>query len=74
MQPSPLLKPSDTTYWYDENRNGIDDGPEEHSMIDHIYVSRGLARTIVDVRIDHAGYEARTVSDHWPVIVNFNLP
>jgi len=62
------------TYWYDENRNGIDDGPDEHSMIDHVYVSRGLADYIVDVRIDHNGYEARTVSDHWPVIVDFNLP
>ena len=62
------------TYWYDENRNGIDDGPEEHSMIDHIYVSRDLAAHIVDVRIDHAGYEVRTVSDHWPVIVDFTLP
>ncbi len=35
------------TYWYDENRNGIDDGPEEHSMIDHMYVSRGLAETSI---------------------------
>ena len=43
-------------------------------MIDHVYVSRGLADTIVDVRIDHAGYEVRTVSDQWPVIVDFNPP
>lgn len=62
------------TYWYDENRNGIDDGPEEHSMIDHVYVSRDLANHIVDVRIDHAGYEANTVSDHLPVIVDFDTP
>jgi len=62
------------TYWYDKNRNGIDDGPEEHSMIDHVYVSRNLASQIMDVRIDHTGYEAHTVSDHWPVIVEFNLP
>ena len=62
------------TYWYDENRNGIDDVPEEHSMIDHVYVSRELANHIIDVRIDHAAYEARTVSDHWPVIVDFDLP
>ncbi|MFC2079664.1 endonuclease/exonuclease/phosphatase family protein [Candidatus Bipolaricaulota bacterium] len=62
------------TYWYDENRNGVDDGPEEHSMIDHMYVSRDLAEHIVDVRIDHSGYEARTVSDHWPIIVTFGLP
>jgi len=62
------------TYWYDENRNGIDDGSQEHSMIDHVYVSSHLAEHIVNVRIDHAGYETRTVSDHWPIIVEFNLP
>jgi endonuclease/exonuclease/phosphatase family metal-dependent hydrolase len=62
------------TYWYDENHNGVDDGSEEHSMIDHVFVSRDLAAYIADVRIDHGGYEARTVSDHWPVIVDFNLP
>lgn len=62
------------TYWYDENHNDIDEGPEEHSMIDHMYVSLGLADTISSVRIDHAGYEARTVSDHWPIIATFDLP
>jgi len=62
------------TYWYDENHDGIDDGAQEHSMIDHIYVSRALAQSIVEVRIDHAGYEAFTVSDHWPVIVTFEIP
>lgn len=62
------------TYWYDANRNGIDDGPSEHSMIDHIYVSRALAQSIVKVRIDHDGYDAFTVSDHWPVIVTFARP
>ena len=62
------------TYWYDENRNGIDDGPEEHSMIDHMYVTSGLLAAVMNVRIDHAGYEARTVSDHWPIIATFSLP
>jgi endonuclease/exonuclease/phosphatase family metal-dependent hydrolase len=62
------------TYWYDENRNGIDDGATEHSMIDHMFVTRGLADALVDVRIDHVGYEARTVSDHWPIIATFALP
>ena len=61
------------TYWYDRNRNGIDDGDEEHSQIDHIYVSRGLIPYLTDVRIDHS-YEARTVSDHWPVLAAFELP
>ncbi len=61
------------TYWYDRNRNGIDDGDEEHSQIDHIYVSQGLIPHLIDVRIDHV-YEARTVSDHWPVIATFEFP
>jgi len=69
------IDPADRyTYWYDENRNGIDDGDEEHSMIDHVYVSRALAESIVDVSIDHGGYDAFTVSDHWPVIVTFEMP
>jgi len=62
------------TYWYDVNRNGIDDGPEEHSMLDHVYITQNLARNITDVTIDHQGYEARTVSDHWPVIVTLEFP
>lgn len=62
------------TYWYDINGNDVDDGPEEHSMIDHMYVSLGIAASISSVRIDHAGYEARTVSDHWPIIATFALP
>lgn len=62
------------TYWCDKNRNGIDNGSEEHSMIDHVYVSLRLAEYIVDARIDHSDYEARTVSDHWPVVVQFSLP
>jgi endonuclease/exonuclease/phosphatase family metal-dependent hydrolase len=61
------------TYWYDRNRNGIDDGDEEHSQIDHIYASRGLIPYLFEVRIDHS-YAARSVSDHWPVIATFEFP
>ncbi len=61
------------TYWYDRNRNGIDDGDEEHSQIDHIYASRGLIPYLSEVWIDHS-YAARTVSDHWPVIATFEFP
>jgi len=61
------------TYWYDRNRNGIDDGDEEHSQLDHILVSQGLIPYLVDVRIDHS-HEARTVSDHWPVLATFGFP
>jgi len=61
------------TYWYDRNRNGVDDGDAEHSQIDHIYASRGLIPYLTEVRIDHS-YAARTVSDHWPVIATFEFP
>jgi endonuclease/exonuclease/phosphatase family metal-dependent hydrolase len=68
------LEPSDRySYWYDRNRNGIDDGDEEHSQIDHMFVSRGLEPYLVEVRIDRA-YEARTVSDHWPIVATFEFP
>jgi len=68
------VEPSERyTYWYDRNRNGIDDGDTEHSQIDHVYVSQGLAARLVDVRIDRA-YEAGTVSDHWPIVATFELP
>jgi len=62
------------SYWYDINGNGVDDGAQEHSMIDHMYVTQSLAELLIDVRIDHEGYAARTVSDHWPVIASFAVP
>jgi endonuclease/exonuclease/phosphatase family metal-dependent hydrolase len=61
------------TFWYDRDGDEIDDGAEEHSQIDHIYVSQNLLSYLVDVRIDHS-YESRTVSDHWPVIATFEFP
>lgn len=61
------------SYWYDRNRNGIDDGDEEHSQIDHMLVSRGLEPYLVDVRIDRV-YESGTVSDHWPIVATFEFP
>ena len=68
------LEPCDRySYWYDRNGNGIDDSDEEHSQIDHMFVSRGLEPYLVDVRIDRS-YEARTVSDHWPIVATFEFP
>jgi len=68
------LDPSERySYWYDRNHNGLDDGAEEHSQIDHLYVSRGLVPYLVEVRIDRA-YEAGTVSDHWPIVATFEFP
>jgi len=71
---SARLDPSERyTYWYDRNRNGVDDGAEEHSQLDHIFVSSGLVPYLIDIRIDRA-YEAGAVSDHWPVIATFEFP
>ena len=48
---------------------------DEHSMIDHILVSEGLWDKIANVSINHAYNETCDClySDHWPVIVDFQL-
>jgi len=58
--------------WYDRNGNGIDDGTREHSQIDFILVSRGLAEHIAYVTIAHTT-PAGTVSDHWPIVLDLSL-
>jgi endonuclease/exonuclease/phosphatase family metal-dependent hydrolase len=60
------------TNWYDRDDDGIDDGVREHSQIDFILVSRGLADRIHYVAIDHTA-PAGEVSDHWPIVVDFAL-
>ncbi|MBI5163886.1 MAG: endonuclease/exonuclease/phosphatase family protein [Magnetospirillum sp.] len=42
------------------------------TMIDHVLVHRDLAAFITAVTIPHA--EADGASDHWPVVVDFDLP
>jgi len=61
------------TDWYDRNGNGIDDGAREHSQIDYVLVSQGLADRISYVTIAHTT-RAGAVSDHWPIVVDFALP
>ena len=63
------------TSWHDMNSNCIDDGSSEHSLIDHVLISPGLAKHIVSVWIDHnrtVSCENR-VSDHWPIIIDFSF-
>ncbi len=61
------------TDWYDRNGNGIDDGKLEHSQIDFILVSHGLAERIAYVTIAHAT-PAGAVSDHWPIVMDLTIP
>ncbi|MCX6092105.1 MAG: endonuclease/exonuclease/phosphatase family protein [Candidatus Bipolaricaulota bacterium] len=61
------------TDWYDRNGNGIDDGAREHSQIDFILVSRGLADRVAYVTIAHTT-AAGAVSDHWPIVMDLTIP
>ena len=59
--------------WWDRDEDGYDDGGNERTQIDHILVSERLYGQITNVWIDHS-FPAGAVSDHWPIIVTFNLP
>jgi len=61
--------------WYDKNSNCIDDGANEHTLIDHVVVSKDLAAKISAVNMYH-GFTASCsgyYSDHWPIVVDFKL-
>lgn len=60
------------TDWYDRDDDGLDDGAAEHSQIDYVLVSRGLADRVRYVAIAHTT-PAGVVSDHWPIVVDFTL-
>jgi endonuclease/exonuclease/phosphatase family metal-dependent hydrolase len=61
------------TDWYDRDSDHIDDGTREHSQIDFILVSRGLAERIAFVTIAHTT-PAGAVSDHWPIVLDLSIP
>ena len=61
--------------WHDVNRNCVDDGAKEHSLIDHILMSPGLSKHIEKVQVLH-NYDASCgseISDHWPVLVTLQF-
>ena len=59
-----------TSHW-DFNENGVPDGDDVFTMIDHILVHRDLEPAIRRAFICHAtGLE---ISDHFPVVVDFDL-
>ena len=69
-----ISKPLDRyTSWHDINGNCLDDGPTEHSLIDHVLISPGLAERVVSVWMDHNSTVScqQRPSDHWPIIIDF---
>jgi len=63
------------TDWYDRNRNCVDDGGDEHSMIDHILLSPKLFESVADAGVLHnfVNHCDCLYSDHWPVWVEFDF-
>jgi exonuclease III len=62
--------------WWDSDGNCSTSSSKDYSMIDHILVSDGLLGLVEDVSIYH-GYDiycGKWDSDHYPVIVDFDLP
>ena len=60
-----------TNFW-DQNKNGEIDRPQEFSTLDHILLSPELARRIERVAVDHT-HDPRKVSDHYPLMVTLRL-
>ena len=58
------------TALYDRNANDAID-PGELSAIDHVLLSPGLYRRVLDVRYVHS-FDPREVSDHFPVVVTLS--
>ncbi|KAJ3057185.1 hypothetical protein HK097_011190 [Rhizophlyctis rosea] len=61
--------------WFDRNRDCIDNGGDEHTLIDHVLVSQGLRSRIVESYAfhNHTQYCGKIDSDHWPLFVKFDL-
>eukprot|EP00055_Hartaetosiga_balthica_P000199 m.135951 g.135951 ORF g.135951 m.135951 type:complete len:393 (+) comp10323_c0_seq1:81-1259(+) len=68
-----LPKEDRYTSYYDANSNGRDDGDQERSAIDHILVSLDIYQYVVDVKVFQELYKAAVISDHWPVVVDFDF-
>ena len=58
-----------TAFW-DRNRNGAIDAPDEFSSLDHILISKALQSAIDTVYMIQS-YNPMEVTDHFPVIVSF---
>ena len=58
------------TALYDRNANRVIE-PGELSAIDHVLLSPGLYRRVLDVRYVHS-FDPREVSDHFPIVVTLS--
>jgi exonuclease III len=59
-----------TSHW-DFNENGVADSDDVFTMIDHVLVHRDLVPSITRAFVCHA--IDLDVSDHFPVVVDFDL-
>jgi len=61
------------TDWWDKKKDCIDHGGDEHSMIDHVLVSKNLYNMIDTAGIAHDFTNGChcLFSDHWPIFVDF---
>jgi len=63
------------TDWYDRNGDCVDEGGNEHSMIDHMLVTSRVAGALESVTISHFFKQKGCISlhsDHWPVQIVVN--
>jgi len=60
------------TAFYDANRNERVDPPYEHTSIDHILLSPGIASKVELVDMPH-NHDPLLVTDHFPVVVRLRL-
>ncbi|KAI9102824.1 Endonuclease/exonuclease/phosphatase [Phlyctochytrium arcticum] len=61
--------------WYDRNHNCVDDGGDEHVLIDHVLVSKGLKSRLVETYALHSYKQfcGTLNSDHWPIFARFDV-
>ena len=69
-----LLPPSSryTAWWDHAPKDGIDEGITEHSMLDHILMSKHMYDAISRVWVDHT-HDPAIVSDHWPIAATVDM-
>lgn len=78
LQNTSCLIPQPLRYssWHDIDRDCLDSGDRDHTMIDHVLLSQGLYSVVKQVIPYHKyGMQCgeQRVSDHWPVVVDIDI-
>lgn len=60
------------TAWWDQNDNNLVEAPRELTSIDHILIATSIVGRVTSVRIPN-NYDTRAISDHYPVVVDFQV-